>query len=167
MLHVFVQLRQIDQAKVEFFTNATMYDIPPTGGNNQTGSTPGNRTARDCSACKRNEMGCIVRNRCWSKFGGMLGWMGGALLGVLLLALALKAGWLAEIASKAMSLFSSSGHNTSGKKAARPSQRYIMYQTEAGELGSSPRHGPAAGKLVQVAVTCKQRYATSHLQPMP
>jgi hypothetical protein len=137
--HLCVQLRQVDQAKVVFYTNATAYDTPPTGGNNQTGSTPGNRTARDCSACKRNEMSCIVRNRCWSKFGGMLGWMGGALLGVLLLALALKAGWLAEAASKAMSLFSSRGNSSGGRKAARSSQRFIMYQPEPGELGNCAR----------------------------
>jgi hypothetical protein len=93
-----LQARRVDQTQVMFYTNATVYDETPIGGTNDTASPPQDKTARDCSACGRTQFTCLVKNRCWSKFGGMVGWMGGGLLGVLLLALVIvKAGLLGKL----------------------------------------------------------------------
>nr|BAO57178.1 generative cell specific-1 [Gonium pectorale]BAO57179.1 generative cell specific-1 [Gonium pectorale] len=91
-----------DTFLLSFYTNATQYDPRVTGGYNGTGDGAGVRkNDTDCSTTCNNpvDIFCFVTRRCWSKLGRLVGVVGGALLGVGLLAAAIKFGWLASLAA--------------------------------------------------------------------
>lgn len=73
-----------DHVKVVFFTNATAYGDVPAGGPSGDGTGAGtDAAAKACSEVCSNtlDMLCFVKYKCWSKFGGFLGLLGGLLLG--------------------------------------------------------------------------------------
>ncbi|KAG2447311.1 hypothetical protein HYH02_007641 [Chlamydomonas schloesseri] len=91
-----------DTLSLSFYTNATQLVVKPTGGYNGTGDGAGvKRNGTDCSTACNNPLDvlCFVTKKCWSKFGRLMGIIGGALVGLGLLAVALKFGWLASLAA--------------------------------------------------------------------
>eukprot|EP00877_Chromochloris_zofingiensis_P011445 jgi/Chrzof1/6554/Cz19g00260.t1 len=108
-----------DHVKVVFFTNATAYGDVPAGGPSGDGTGAGtDAAAKACSEVCSNtlDMLCFVKYKCWSKFGGFLGLLGGLLLGAALLFLAFKYGLITSLFSALLSMCCGCGSSSKAKR---------------------------------------------------